>query len=375
MPRKVLYYVMQPVHTRPPCVMEICKLRDSGVDVAVLTTDCSEQIQALFREKGVVCQTYSYITHPNKFIQKALNYLHYRKVFHQFFLDHWTDDSVLWIGSEQSIIKMWPFLRHIHPCILNALEFYEEDWYQKAMRRIVPHMDVLTACEPHRAQYMVDWWHLRKIPYILRNKPYSHPRFRYAEGSTPEVKAAIMKIRGKKNLMYQGAINADRDLSSLAQALNAANSEYYLVLSGRNDDNAVEKLIQIYEKTIFLGNIPAPLHLEVTSHATICVAFYVDNCINNRYCAPNKIYEYAGCGVPMLCNDIPGLSETVGKAGAAECVDFRDQAVIIHAINKISQNYEQYCKAASDFYDNTDNTETLYQVIEDAFSKTEAEQK
>lgn len=373
MPRRVLYYVYQPVHTRPPCVMEICSLKDKGIEVVVLTTDCSSQIRQLFQEKGILCQTYTYKTHPIPLVQKVMNYFHYRQLFHKFFEQYWTDNSVLWVGSEQSIIRMWPFLWRVHPCILNALEFYEEDWYQKAMRRIAPKMDVLTACEPHRAQYMVDWWHLKRLPYVLRNKPYAHPRLRFAPGSTPEVREAIARIRGKKNLMYQGAINADRDLSHLAQALREAQSEYYLVLSGRNEDHAVEKLQEIYDKTIFLGNISAPLHLEVTSHATICVAFYVDNCINNRFCAPNKIYEYAGCGVPMLCNNIPGLSETVGRAGAAECVDFHDHPAVIQAIKRISRNYQTYCDAAKAFYDETDNTQALDQIVDDAFSRTKAE--
>ncbi|KIR02418.1 hypothetical protein P261_01233 [Lachnospiraceae bacterium TWA4] len=214
---------------------------------------------------------------------------------------------------------------------------------------------------------MVDWWKLSKSPYILRNKPYGHPRLRYCQGSTEQTREAIAKIEGKKNIMYQGAINVDRDLSSLAQALKANNSEYYLVLSGRNENNSVEALTKIYPKTIYLGNIPAPLHLEITSHATICVAFYKDNCINNRYCAPNKIYEYAGSGVPMLCNNIPGLTDTVGKSKAGECVDFYNQNAIIQAINKINAHYEDYCTAAKEFFDLTDNSEKLKQIVNEAF--------
>lgn len=115
--------------------------------------------------------------------------------------------------------------------------------------------------------------------------------------------------------------------------------------------------------------------MELASHADICVAFYKDNSINNRFCAPNKIYEYAGFGAPMLCNPIPGLTETVGAAGAAECVDFHDAKALMDAIGRIDAAPDQYRVAANAFFDNTDNSETLKVLLEDAFSKTKAEQK
>lgn len=373
MSRRVLYFVFQQVHTRPPCVTEICMLKDSGIDVAVLTSGCSEPIQQLFQSKGIPCEIFPLAKHRNLLVQKIRNFLNYKKALHAFFEAYWTDDSVLWVGTEQTAIKTWPFLRGVHPIILNALEFYEGNWYQRNMKRIAPQMDVLTACEPHRAQYMVDWWKLDSQPYILPNKPYTHPRQRYMEGSTPELRQAIAAMKGKKSILYQGSIVADRDLSLLATALKTMDSDYYLVLSGHTEKGNIERLQSLYDRVLYLGNLPAPAHLELTSHATICVAYYKDNCINNRYCAPNKIYEYAGCGVPMLCNDIPGLTETVGKAGAAECVDFRSSEAIAQALRRIEAHYDRYSQAATDFYDQTDNAATIHAIIEDAFRRTKAE--
>lgn len=371
MERRVLYFLWQGIHTRPPCVAEVCMLKDSGIDVAVLTTGCNGPTAKLLEEKGIPCHFFRKKEFPIMIVQRAVNCVNYAVAFRRFFKKYWTDNTVLWVGSEQSIIKMWPFLKMIHPIVVNALEFYEMDWYQTGMRKIVPHVDILTACEPNRAQYMVDWWGLCRMPYILRNKPYGAipPK---GEGSTPELQAGIQAIRDKKVLLYQGAIVADRDLSLLAKALKQADSDYYLVLSGPDKDGGVEGLQKIYDKVLYLGNYPAPTHLEITPYATAAVAFYKDNCINNRYCAPNKIYEYAGCGAPMLCNNIPGLTETVGAAGAAECVDFHDSKRVIAAIDRIEKNYDAYHQAALDFYHSTDNTGTLKQIVEDAFSRTKA---
>lgn len=80
---------------------------------------------------------------------------------------------------------------------------------------------------------------------------------------------------------------------------------------------------EIYDKVIHIDSIPAPLHLEITSHATIGVVFYSDETLNKAFCAPNKIYEYSGFGIPAIANCIPGLINTIGKSGAAVCTDFK----------------------------------------------------
>lgn len=368
MNRRVLFFIFQRIDLYPPCISEILMLNDMGIEVVILTKGCNEQLMQMFKERGISCHILEVKSNRIRLIQKVRNYVNYRNRFRWFFRTYWNQNSVLWVGTEESIIKMWPFLKRVHPCVLNVMEFYEKEEYQRKMKLIAPEIDILTACEPHRAQYMMDWWKLKKMPLIMPNKPYRQSVIQ-SNGSTPEIKKAISRIKDKKSLLYQGIITSERDLSFLARALKQLDSEYYLVLMGQDFEDGVRKIREIYEKTIYLGYFPAPQHLEVTSYATIGVACYEDNCINNRYCAPNKIYEYAGCGIPMLCNSVPGLSGTVGSAGAAECVDFHDTEAVIGAIKKIDMNYESYCRASQHFYNSTDNTIVLKKIVEKVFNR------
>lgn len=174
-------------------------------------------------------------------------------------------------------------------------------------------------------------------------------------------------------LLYQGGIQAERDLSQLAKALAQGNSDYTLVLMGYlYPECDPEDLCKIYSNTIYLGYFPAPSHLEITPYAHVAITYYTPDCINTRHCAPNKIYEYAGCGVPMLCNPLPGLTETVGKAGAAECVDFGDPAAVMEALKRIDEHYDTYRRAALEFYRGTDNRPVMEEIVADAFSRTKA---
>ena len=371
MDRRVLYFIFQNLDMVPPCIAQICTLRDMGIEVAVLTCGCGAPARKLLAEKGVALEVFQ--QPKNRLLRIAKTYLCSGGIIHRFLRRYWTDNSVAWIGSELIVVKLWPFFRNIHPIVINALEFYETRLYQTQMRRIAPRADILTACEPHRAQYMVDWWGLKKPPYILRNKPYGQlpPK---GSGSTPALRAAIAQIRDKKVLLYQGGIGTDRDLSLLARALQQGKSDYYLVLTGVvYSQHCLDNLLQIYDKTIYLGYFPAPSHLEITPYAAVAVTYNKDNCINTRYCAPNKIHEYAGYGIPMLCNRLPGLTLTVGAAGAAECVDFGDPDAVNDALERINRHYDAYRRAALAFYDSVDNTQTMEQIVQDAFSGTRAE--
>ena len=100
----------------------------------------------------------------------------------------------------------------------------------------------------------------------------------------------------------------------------------------------------------------------MTSHANIGLVFYDDFSLNQAFCAPNKIYEYSGFGIPILANKIPGLENTVGKYNAGKCVDFKVDD-LISAIKEIDNHYEMYSNNASALYESVDNGSTIEEII------------
>ena len=65
----------------------------------------------------------------------------------------------------------------------------------------------------------------------------------------------------------------------------------------------------------------------------------------------------------MVTSNNIGLIETVGQAGAAECVDFSDVDKIATAIKKILKNQAVYAENARKFYNETDNLETMKMIV------------
>ena len=60
-------------------------------------------------------------------------------------------------------------------------------------------------------------------------------------------------------------------------------------------------------------SVPMKDLLAYTSSATIGCVLTVDNCLNHKYSLPNKFFEYAMAGLPILVNDLPEMRKLVEK--------------------------------------------------------------
>ena len=209
------------------------------------------------------------------------------------------------------------------------------------------------------------WWKLDELPVVIPNKPYGELPSRNSAPSSDAAARGIEAIAGRKALLYQGLLTPERDLRPIAEAVREVGDIDFVVM-GDDPLSSIDELRTLNERVIHIPYIRPPDHLEVTSHAYIGVASYVQDSLNTMFCAPNKVYEYGAFGIPMLCNRAPGLRMGVGEAGAAECVDDSSADSIRTGLQKIVADYDRYSAAARRFYDSCDTRARLAEVLDRA---------
>ena len=223
--------------------------------------------------------------------------------------------------------------------------------------------------EINRARILMETWHLPKMPFILPNKSCGHPRMRCLPVSDPRAAKVVERWKGKKVFLYQGSLCADRNgifevLSWLCEAFPDC---IVAVMTGMVSP-LIKVLSEKYSNFVKVPYVVAPHHLEVTSHATVGIAVYSVQKVgelsplNALYCAPNKTFEYSGFGIPLLCNDVPGLVETVGTAGAAECVAL-ERSAMIKAAHRILYDYERFSECAISFFESVDEGKIINEIL------------
>lgn len=362
--KKIIYIVKTKLHYYPPCVSQIRMLKDSGYDVEVIYGTSDQNILDILSKEGIVCTKLNGISDENNNkIQRIISWVKYRFELKKV-LKKRDKNIILWFGTAESILPMKGLLNH-RKYISSFLELSDESMLKiKLLKKIVRKSLAWTVCEETRGYIMKYWWSETKTPFVFPNKPYNQIVTRNVEPSCEETKRIIDIIKNKKVIIYQGIIQNSEELIEFAKALNEIGKDYYLLLMGIDKYKSVDKIKQYYDKVLYFSYVPAPLHLEITSYAHIGITFYRNDSLNKAFCAPNKIYEYTGFGIPIICNNIPGLKNTVGAFKAAECCDLTCNN-IINAINKIEKSYNEYEDNAHKFFQNTDNYSTLNKMLKE----------
>ncbi len=236
---------------------------------------------------------------------------------------------------------------------------------RKAWKTVVP--------EQNRAYIQKVGWNMERLPYVLPNKPY------YMESAeiTDEMKPVIekMKQETKKIVIYLGVIEPDRDIESFARGVELVKDDYALYLFGilRGYDKAqFDRICQTYECVNYMGFFNPPLHLSFLEHADIALLPYRPDTMeeytgftafNALYCAPNKIYEYAGKNVPMIGTDVPGLRLPFEKYNIGVCCRDLKPETIAEAVRYVDKNHNEMKKNLRQFYDSIDIDEIVERII------------
>lgn len=360
---KIVYILKKGFQYFPPCLAQLLYLDDMGVELEVYHGKNSDAINAILDSRGIKHHTLTSDRNNTTKLQSYQTLLYYtleiRKIIKKI-----PKETTIWFGNCESCVTIGKTI-YDRKFVLSVLELDDTDsLIGKQLKKVINKAAVVLCCEKHRAAIMRIYYNLEREPYVLPNKPYE---LKNDDVTLDEKYQNIIEpIKDKFIVLYQGIVTPDRPLDKIADALALLNDEntYFLIL-GKTNQEYQDELKKHYPRTVFGGFIPSPQHLLVTQYAKIGIANYDYSCLNNLFCAPNKIYEYAKFGMPMLTSTNIGLTETVGTANAAVCVDFCNVQQIANGIDTIKKNYDFYSNSAKNFYDGTSNFETIKKIVDE----------
>lgn len=360
---KVIYIVKSNLGYYPPCMAQIQEMADLGVDVEAWYGSCDQVAVDILDRRGIPCRE---LVDPRGKMPGKLdivnNWLSFRRALEAALKGIDRESTLLWFGNAETSMPMAHALGGYH-YVSSVLELYDDHLAKlRLLGPVCQGAEAVTACELTRAYIMRYWWHLGKLPTVFPNKPYGTDWHRDMPLTTEATRRIASELESKRYIIFQGIFQKYEYLAALAGALNDMGSDLWLVLMGIDNDGIGPRVKALYPRTLVFGSVPAPTHLEITSRAWAGLVYYDDFILNKAFCAPNKIFEYAAFGLPMLANRIPGLTGTVGAAGAAECVDF-EPASLEAAIGRIEDGYETYSRRARAFFDSVDNETTMRKLL------------
>lgn len=358
---KILIATKQNYNERPPILSLKSALNDLGyqVDLLALNVKSSSNIGETFYSVGT--------TKP---LEGLIWYFKFAYRFYRLLASQNYDILIIhggdfihrfgWLLSKNNRAKMYVQLNELydkHPAILYSIRKYKKNF------------DKVIVPEIHRAFILKSLLGLNKLPDILMNKPYPD----LPESlSTVEALQKVTSFNydmlqkavglGKTLLLYQGILNQERDVSKIAQ-LSSDNPDVIFLIMGRGDVDYLKNNILTLRNVIYLGYAPPPLHLIVARYCDAGIIIYDDKSLNKVFSAPNKIWEYAAQGIPVLYSKSLSISFLVrGYRFASEC-DFSDPEHFRERLSYFRDNKELLREDAFLFYRNYDYLSELKNIL------------
>lgn len=143
-------------------------------------------------------------------------------------------------------------------------------------------------------------------------------------------------------MLYQGTLAPGRGLDRVVSALRLLDDDVVLMVLGRG--STFDALIAQAEcdgtraRLIMVGQVPADMLAAYMGCADVGLAIYLNTCRNNYHCAPNKIYEYASVGLPVVAPNFPDVQAVVTRFEIGRTFDPECPESIAEAIRDVFEN-------------------------------------
>lgn len=230
--------------------------------------------------------------------------------------------SVLPIGV---VIKMLKRCRLVY----DTHELETETVSSRGLRRWVARLTerlLIGWCDAVSAvnRSIADWYqHRYRLAQVavVRNMPRD---LRSTSGRTGRLRAAV-GLPSDPNCqvyLYQGLLTRGRGIQLLLDVFPRLGDDRHLVFMGYGDLEGVVRDAAARHSNIHLvPAVPPDQVLDYTADADVGLSVVENVCLSYYYSLPNKVFEYAVCGVPSLVSRFPEMARFVEETGFGWAVE------------------------------------------------------
>lgn len=213
-------------------------------------------------------------------------------------------------------------------------------WY-RLEQWSVKRADLVIAANAERAALMQEHYRLGVTPLVVRNIPPAPPADVEAES------AAFGRRPGERLCVYQGDVSLARGLETFLLAVGELPPGVrLLIVGGGVGEPAVRQTVVrlgLQDRVTMLGPVPRRRLPGILRACDIGLLTYPSTGLNNVYCAPNKIFEYAQAGLPVITTAQPPLKKMLAQYRIGESFSADEHpSAIASKVLSVLENRDAY---------------------------------
>ena len=224
-------------------------------------------------------------------------------------------------------------------------EEYPHDRWPRTQKRWARVPDVVIDVDPLRAKVRAEYYGLRQTPYVLRNTlALAQLPPRAPAGGLWALAGIAPPPPGLPVLVHAGGVVREKPFERIIDAVAALPEPVFLLAFCSAPAADIQRL-----RDYAAGKLrPDRFHLHpaVAREAlraswweadvgVVDYAFSVEPTLNQKFCAPTKLYEFMACGLAVLGSDNESLRAIVEREGIGVCARGDAPADLARALGEL----------------------------------------
>lgn len=177
-------------------------------------------------------------------------------------------------------------------------------WLEKAL---IGRADAVCVVNHSIAGWYATHYQLDRV-WIVRNVPYRSE-------STPERSGKLRRAVGLPSdaqlFLYQGLLAPGRGVNLLIDAFSEMPDRHLVFMGYGEWEDVVREVAARHANIHFMPAVPPSDVKDYTVDADVGISLIENVCLSYYLCLPNKLFEYASCGVPAIVSDFPEMGHFV----------------------------------------------------------------
>lgn len=198
-------------------------------------------------------------------------------------------------------------------------------------RWLIKQVDMTIVVSQNIADWYANAYHMPRPVVVLNAPPRRTLQYRN------HFREQLGIREDQKILLYQGGLARGRGVALILEAFKArADNKVVAVFMGYGPlQKDIQAVAQSRPNVFYYPAVAPDVVLEYTASADIGISLIENTCLSYYYCMPNKLFEYAMAGIPVLVSNMKEMAALVDKNSMGAVIKEFTPEAINHAIDTL----------------------------------------
>ena len=216
----------------------------------------------------------------------------------------------------------------------NGLKGFRKKINKLVEKRLINNVDMTLVVSESIADWYANEYGIQR-PSVILNAP-THRELK----ANNHLREQLDIRENQIILLYQGGLVTGRGIQMILDAFKVReNDDLVAVFMGYGSLEAEIKAAgELHNNIFFFPAVPPQVVLEYTASADVGISLIENSCLSYYYCMPNKLFEYAMAGLPVLVSNMKDMSELVIQNDMGSVITDFSNIGINKALDSFLQN-------------------------------------